>query len=91
MLVMGILNVTPDSFSDGGRWNSVDDAIEHAARLICHIRDLAEQWRSYGIEAEASRQATRGVTRNFDPIWRVKARDEARLRDTKKDEKTGAR
>jgi hypothetical protein len=29
------------------------------------------------------------VTRNFDPIWRVKARDEARLRDTKKDEKTG--
>ena len=24
--VMGILNVTPDSFSDGGRWNHMDDA-----------------------------------------------------------------
>jgi hypothetical protein len=50
---------------------------------------FAEKLRGYGIEAEASRQATRGVTRNFDPIWRVKARDEARLRDTKKGEKTG--
>ena len=25
-LIMGILNVTPDSFSDGGKWNSVDRA-----------------------------------------------------------------
>jgi dihydropteroate synthase len=30
---MGILNVTPDSFSDGGRWNSVDDAIAHGAAM----------------------------------------------------------
>jgi dihydropteroate synthase len=27
--LLGILNVTPDSFSDGGRWLSVDDAVEH--------------------------------------------------------------
>jgi hypothetical protein len=27
--------------------------------------------------------------RNFDPIWRVKARDEGRLRETKEDDKTG--
>ena len=26
--VMGILNVTPDSFSDGGRWNHMDDAFD---------------------------------------------------------------
>jgi dihydropteroate synthase len=30
---MGILNVTPDSFSDGGRWNSLDDAIRHGAEM----------------------------------------------------------
>jgi dihydropteroate synthase len=31
--IMGILNVTPDSFSDGGRWNGVDDAIRHGAEM----------------------------------------------------------
>jgi dihydropteroate synthase len=31
---MGILNVTPDSFSDGGRWSSVDDAVAHGRRLV---------------------------------------------------------
>jgi len=49
---------------------------------------FAEKLRGYGIEAEASRQATRGVTRNFEPIWRVKARGEGRLREAKKTEKT---
>lgn len=28
--IMGILNVTPDSFSDGGRWNTLERALEHA-------------------------------------------------------------
>src|SRR5690348_6810800 len=32
-LIMGILNVTPDSFSDGGRFFSRDAAIEHATRM----------------------------------------------------------
>lgn len=32
--VMGILNVTPDSFSDGGTHNSLNDAVDHAAKLI---------------------------------------------------------
>src|SRR6187402_1337505 len=32
-MVFGILNVTPDSFSDGGRWNTLDDAIEHGESL----------------------------------------------------------
>ncbi|MCD8199491.1 MAG: dihydropteroate synthase, partial [Coriobacteriaceae bacterium] len=32
-LVMGILNVTPDSFSDGGLYNSVDAALDHARRM----------------------------------------------------------
>uniref|UniRef100_UPI0028AACFFF dihydropteroate synthase n=1 Tax=Brevundimonas sp. TaxID=1871086 RepID=UPI0028AACFFF len=32
--VMGIVNVTPDSFSDGGRWASTEAAIEQAMRLV---------------------------------------------------------
>lgn len=33
-VVMGILNVTPDSFSDGGRHNTLDSALEHARSMI---------------------------------------------------------
>jgi len=32
-LIMGVLNVTPDSFSDGGRWQDVDAAIAHAVAM----------------------------------------------------------
>ncbi|WP_084312633.1 dihydropteroate synthase [Pseudomonas jinjuensis] len=32
--VMGILNVTPDSFSDGGRFNQLDIALRHAAEMV---------------------------------------------------------
>lgn len=32
--VMGILNVTPDSFSDGGSWNSIDNALRHTDQMI---------------------------------------------------------
>jgi len=31
--ILGILNVTPDSFSDGGRWEKLDDAVQHAAKM----------------------------------------------------------
>jgi dihydropteroate synthase len=40
--IMGILNVTPDSFSDGGRWTSVDDAIEHGTRMHEHGADIVD-------------------------------------------------
>lgn len=33
-IVMGILNVTPDSFSDGGAYESVDSAVAHASKMI---------------------------------------------------------
>ncbi|WP_297810566.1 dihydropteroate synthase [uncultured Finegoldia sp.] len=32
--IMGILNVTPDSFSDGGKWNNVDNAVKHVEDMI---------------------------------------------------------
>lgn len=32
--IMGILNVTPDSFSDGGRFNTMDNALRHAGEML---------------------------------------------------------
>ena len=32
--IMGILNVTPDSFSDGGKFNQMDAALYHAEEMI---------------------------------------------------------
>ncbi len=41
-LVMAILNVTPDSFSDGGRFLSVDSAIEQAEKMIADGADIID-------------------------------------------------
>ncbi len=40
--MMGILNVTPDSFSDGGRYNSLDSALFHAESLIEDGADILD-------------------------------------------------
>ena len=34
--VMGIVNVTPDSFSDGGRWDTTETAVDHGRLLLEH-------------------------------------------------------
>ena len=41
-LVMGILNVTPDSFSDGGKYNNLDSAIKQAEKLILDGADIID-------------------------------------------------
>ena len=41
-LVMGIVNVTPDSFSDGGKFFSPEDAISHASKLISQGADIID-------------------------------------------------
>ncbi|UOK71090.1 dihydropteroate synthase [Ancylobacter polymorphus] len=41
-LVMGILNVTPDSFSDGGRSAALDDAVANARRLVAEGADILD-------------------------------------------------
>lgn len=40
--IMGILNVTPDSFSDGGRWNSMDKALKHTEEMIDQGADIID-------------------------------------------------
>ena len=51
-LVMGVLNVTPDSFSDGGHFLDPQAAIAHARRLAAEGADIldigAESTRPYG-------------------------------------------
>ena len=41
-VVMGILNVTPDSFSDGGRWLDPDAALAHAEEMLADGADLLD-------------------------------------------------
>ena len=40
--IMGILNTTPDSFSDGGRYNSVDRAVEQAVKMEAEGADIID-------------------------------------------------
>lgn len=40
--VMGILNTTPDSFSDGGRYNSIDGALKHTQEMIDAGADIID-------------------------------------------------
>src|SRR6201997_3176350 len=41
-LVMGVVNVTPDSFSDGGRWFGADAAVEHGLDLVTQGADIVD-------------------------------------------------
>jgi dihydropteroate synthase len=41
-VIMGILNVTPDSFSDGGRYNRVQQAVDHALEMVRDGADIID-------------------------------------------------
>jgi hypothetical protein len=76
---------------------SVRAESKHGKRLNPRKADLhrwretfAEKLRGHGVEAEATRQATRGRSRNFDPLWRLKAREDGRLRTSRAGAKSGA-
>ncbi|MFC0190400.1 dihydropteroate synthase [Fictibacillus aquaticus] len=40
--VMGILNTTPDSFSDGGKFNRIEAAVEHAKQMVADGADIID-------------------------------------------------
>ena len=40
--VMGILNITPDSFSDGGKYNQIDNALRHVENMITDGADIID-------------------------------------------------
>ncbi|KSD37790.1 dihydropteroate synthase [Pseudomonas aeruginosa] len=54
--VMGILNVTPDSFSDGGRFDRLDDALRHAERMVREGATLID------VGGESTRPGARSVS-----------------------------
>lgn len=41
-LVMGVLNYTPDSFSDGGKWNNADVALKHMEEMVAEGADIID-------------------------------------------------
>jgi dihydropteroate synthase len=59
-IVMGVLNVTPDSFSDGGQFLNPDTAIEHAKRMATEGADIID------IGAESTRPYTGAVPASLD-------------------------
>lgn len=40
--IMGILNVTPDSFSDGGKYNELEKAVDHAKQMVADGADIID-------------------------------------------------
>ena len=52
---MGVLNVTPDSFSDGGQYQNVSDAIRHGQKLVAEGADLID------VGGESTRPGARGT------------------------------
>jgi hypothetical protein len=76
---------------------SVRAESKHGRRLNPRKTDLhrwretfAAKLRERGIEAEATRQATRGNNRNYDPLWRIKASEDGRLRTIRASAKSSA-
>jgi dihydropteroate synthase len=56
MLVMGILNVTPDSFSDGGDFETFDSAVSHGLAMIAEGADIVD------IGGESTRPGAQRIT-----------------------------
>jgi dihydropteroate synthase len=54
-LIMGVVNITPDSFSDGGQFSTVDAAVAHARQLIDEGADIID------IGGESTRPGSDGV------------------------------
>src|SRR5947209_4025426 len=55
---MGVLNVTPDSFFDGGRWFGTDQAVAHGLEMVAEGADVIGEVRQFVVErAQAAREA----------------------------------
>jgi dihydropteroate synthase len=63
-LIMGVLNVTPDSFSDGGEFFAVDEAVEHGLEMAAegaHIVDVGGESTRPGAETVSAEEELRRV------------------------------
>lgn len=62
--VMGILNVTPDSFSDGGKYNNLDSALRQAEKMVAEGADILD------VGGESTRPGHVQIS-DEQEIWRV--------------------
>ncbi len=63
-LIMGILNVTPDSFSDGGKYFTIEEAVKRAEQMVDEGADIID------VGGESSRPGAKVVKKN-DELQRV--------------------
>lgn len=73
-LVMGILNVTPDSFSDGGKWNSNTLAVSHATDMIkdgAHLIDVGAESTRPGHVALTPEEETKRLMQFLPDVLKV--------------------
>jgi dihydropteroate synthase len=71
-LIMGILNVTPDSFSDGGRFNQLENALEHALRMIAEGAKIIDVGGESTRPGSESISATEQILRVIPVITAIK-------------------
>jgi len=70
-LIMGILNVTPDSFSDGGKWNTVEAAISHMKEMVAagaDIIDVGAESSRPGFETMSARDEIKRLSEFLEPV-----------------------
>jgi dihydropteroate synthase len=83
--VMGVLNLTPDSFSDGGRWEDPEQAVEQGLRMVAEgatILDLGGESTRPGAQAVPEDEELRRV---LPVVRRLRAQTQARISvDTRK-------
>lgn len=77
-LVIGVVNVTPDSFSDGGRWFTPEAAVGHGLELLDHGADILD------IGGESTRPGAERTTESEElhrviPVIRELSRSGARV------------
>ncbi|CAN5456770.1 dihydropteroate synthase [soil metagenome] len=78
-LIMGVLNVTPDSFSDGGQFAEMDVAVSHGLRMACegaHIIDVGGESTRPGADAVSETEELRRV---IPVISRLRGRCDASI------------
>lgn len=75
--IMGVLNCTPDSFSDGGKFNTIDKALQRAEQMIAEKVDIID------IGAESTRPGSKAISAQ-EEIERLKPIVQALVQDGRK-------
>jgi dihydropteroate synthase len=76
-VVMGVVNVTPDSFSDGGEWFGFDEAVAHGRRLVeqgAAILDVGGESTRPGADPVPAEEQLRRIVPVFEGLQGVDAR-----------------